>query len=221
MPFFTNDFTKFLSELQANNNREWFTENKKRFEKNLKKPFESFIRKMIERCAGVDPNLMIEPKNAIFRIYRDVRFSPDKSPYKTYLSAVISPGGRKETEKSGIYIEMRSDGISVYAGAYMPVKDNLHRIRTKIAGENDRFVKIINKKEFKNAFKEVLGEQNKRIPKEFNDAAEKQPLIYNKQFYIKSDMSAKIIKSDKLDEEVFERYLIAKPFNDFLDEAIR
>ena len=96
MAYFTKDFTKFLKDLEKNNNREWFNENKKRYEESVKEPFYNFIDEMIMRINAIDNNVAIQPKDAIFRIYKDVRFSKDKLPYKTQVSAVISPGGRKD-----------------------------------------------------------------------------------------------------------------------------
>ncbi|MDX1315878.1 MAG: DUF2461 domain-containing protein, partial [Eudoraea sp.] len=92
----TKDTMGFLKALKKNNNREWFNENKSRYTKSVKEPFEQFIAEMIDAVSPFFDTLAITPKDAIFRIYRDVRFSKDKSPYKTHVSAIVSPAGRKD-----------------------------------------------------------------------------------------------------------------------------
>ena len=96
MAYFTQDFIDFFQELSANNHREWFHANKKRYEQQVKVPFQSFVQLMIDRVQEVDRNVVLTPKDAIFRINRDIRFSADKTPYKTNVSAIISSGGKKD-----------------------------------------------------------------------------------------------------------------------------
>ena len=96
MPYFTKETIKFLNELKKNNNREWFNANKSRYIAQVKDPFEIFIGDLIEAMNPYFESLPIAPKDAIFRIYRDVRFSKNKIPYKTNVSAIISPGARKD-----------------------------------------------------------------------------------------------------------------------------
>ena len=101
MIYFTKDFIGFFSDLENNNNRDWFHENKKRYETSVKGPFESLVSALISELSKVYPEMTITPKDAIFRINRDIRFSKDKSPYKTHMAALISPGGKKDKTTSG------------------------------------------------------------------------------------------------------------------------
>ncbi|MCB0846293.1 MAG: DUF2461 domain-containing protein, partial [Bacteroidetes bacterium] len=105
MPYFTPDYIAFFEELARNNTKEWFDQNRSRYEKSVKKPFYAFVERMIDLISEDDPAVMITPKDAIFRINRDIRFSNDKTPYKTNFSAVVSPGGRKEMVTPGLYFE--------------------------------------------------------------------------------------------------------------------
>ncbi|MEL6943413.1 MAG: DUF2461 domain-containing protein, partial [Bacteroidota bacterium] len=105
MKHFTPDFLNFFKDLRANNEREWFHANKKRYEQSVKIPFQAFIADVIEHASIFDPNILITPKDAIFRIYKDTRFSKDKTPYKLHASAVVSRGGRKDLTSIGIYLE--------------------------------------------------------------------------------------------------------------------
>ena len=95
MAYFTQDFLDFFKELAANNHKDWFHANKKRYEASVKDPFKLFVQDMIDKAAKVDGRFAGEAKNAIFRINRDIRFSKDKSPYKLQMGAVISPGGKR------------------------------------------------------------------------------------------------------------------------------
>ncbi|MFA3782274.1 DUF2461 domain-containing protein [Melioribacteraceae bacterium 4301-Me] len=221
MPYFTRDFIKFFEELTENNNREWFNANKERYEKNIKQPFEEMVFELITRLSFEDPLLMIEPKDAIFRIYRDIRFSNDKTPYKNHVSAAINRGGRKAWNEPGIYFEMNHEGIGIYGGLYFPNNESINKIRKHLILHSKRFEKIINSKEFKTKFGgKVLGEKSKRLPKEFEKYASKQPLIFNKQFYFGSELSNTYILKEDLPDILMDYFLAGKPFNDFLREAL-
>ncbi|MGD8779730.1 MAG: DUF2461 domain-containing protein [Ignavibacteria bacterium] len=220
MPYFTKDFFKFFKDLEKNNNREWFNENKKRYEELVKKPFEVFIRDVINVFAIDDPLITIEPKDAIFRIYRDIRFSPNKAPYKTHAAAVVSRGGRKDFTTPGMYIELNAKGGRIYSGYYEIEKDNLQAMREHIAKNLKEFNKFIKGKKFVDSFGKVHGKQNKRIPPEFKEVFEKQPLIANKQFYYFVELGINEIFQDDIVDRVFKLYKIAKPLNNFLFDAI-
>ncbi len=221
MSHFTKEFQTFFKELEKNNNREWFHANKKRYEAYVKKPFEEFIALMIDKLQAFDPAIVITPKDAIFRIHRDVRFSKDKSPYKVQVSAIISKGGRKDMSTPGIYLELNHEKFGIYSGAYMPDKHQLQGIREAIASDTKTFKKLIKAKAFVNKFGNIQGEKNKRIPKEFQEAAEIEPLIANKQFYYVANLDADTIFDPKLPKIITDHYKAAKPLSDFLSEAMQ
>lgn len=220
MNHFTIDFVDFFKELTENNNREWFLENKKRYEKSVKEPFENFVQDMIYRINEDDENLMVTPKEAIFRIYRDVRFSKDKTPYKTQVSAIIGTGGRKNMIDPGAYLELGGNHIRFYGGIYQLSKDQLENVRTYISDNLEEFETLLNDKQFKKYFGTVKGEQNKRIPKNFNDIMEIQPLIANKQFYYFTELDPQKIVSKNLTTTLMKFYFTAKPMNTFLKKAL-
>jgi len=220
MSYFTNDFIKFFEELKQNNNREWFQENKKRYELSVKEPFEAFVQDMIYRIHEDDESIMLTPKEAIFRIYRDIRFSKDKTPYKTHVSAVISNGGRKNYTDPGVYLEVSSEHLRFYSGIYEMSKDQLENVRSFIASNLDEFNTLLKNKTFKKYFGSVRGEQNKRIPKKFNEILSSQPLIANKQFYYFSELEPNKILSKNLPSNLMKFYHAAKPMNLFLKEAL-
>ncbi len=222
MAHLSKDFVVFFEDLAKNNNRDWFLENKKRYENIVKKPFQNFISELIDALKEEEPDISISQKEAIFRIYRDVRFSKDKTPYKLHASAFISTTHKKDyANPNGLYLEINPDFIRQYGGVYAPDKDTLLKIRTGIATQNERFQTLITDKQFVNTFGEIRGEQNKRIPKEFKAIHAVQPLIANKQFYYYTEMSVDKIDSDDLIPMMIRQYKIAKPVNEFLAELIK
>lgn len=220
MVYFTKATLRLLEELKKNNNREWFTENKPNYLENVKEPFEVFIGELIEAMEPYFESLSITPKDAIFRIYRDVRFSKDKTPYKTKVSAIISPGGRKDKIIPGIYLEISPDDMRVYCGLHQLDSKQLFNVRSYISHNLSEFKNLISNSKFIDTFTEIKGEKNKRIPKEFEEDAIKQPLLYNKQFYFFTSWSADTIYDENLIKKVVETYTIAQPLSEFLYEGL-
>ena len=226
MSHFTPDFIQFLRELPANNNRDWFLENKKRYEKSVKIPFEKFISEFIDELKNVETQSIaslpadLTAKECIFRINRDVRFSKDKSPYKIHVSALISPTGRKSVHGFGIYVELSGEHVRLYSGAYMPSTELLQKVREKIYENPEVLEKLVADKKFKENFGEIRGEQNKRIPKPFSEIAEKHPLILNKSFYYFKEYAPEIVLEKDFINQLMEDYKIIQPLNRFFEEAI-
>jgi len=175
---------------------------------------------MIDKVQEVDPTVVIAPKDAIFRINRDIRFSKDKTPYKTNVSAAISAGGRKDHSRPGIYFEMGAENFGIYSGVYMPDKTQLQNIREGIVSYPKEFEKILKDKKFKKLWGEMQGEKNKRVPKEFKEDIITQPLVANKQFFVMTKFDADKILDPKLDKIIMDHYLAAKPMGDFFCDAI-
>ena len=213
----TQSSLDFLKDLSKNNNRDWFQTNKARYEKELKKPFEDFIGQIIQEIKKEDPRITLEPKKAIFRIHRDTRFSKDKTPYKTNVGAYISPA----KELPGYYIHLEQGTFMTAGGAYSLEKEQLYQVRQHISRNPQHFKDIINHPDFKAHFEEgIRGEQNKKLPPEFQEAAKKQPLLFNKQFYAGAELDPKIILQADVMNVVMSHYHALKPLNDFLIEAL-
>ncbi len=220
MTFFTSDFNEFFKELAANNNKDWFDVNRKRYDKSVKEPFKSFVEELISRLRQLEPTWDVTPNQCIFRINRDIRFSKDKTPYKLNRSAIISERGKKGKDIPGIYIELNPEEVRVYGGVYMLSSDQVLRVREEIADHMDQFSSLISDKKFVKLFGEVQGEKAKRIPKELKEAAESQPLIYNKNWYFWHSMSADSILEDNFMDQVVDLYKTIKPISDFLKRPV-
>lgn len=221
MAHFDPDFLEFFKELAPNNHKDWFDENRKRYHKVIKDPFYAFVDEMIPEIAKIDKtNYDIMPKDCVFRINRDIRFSKDKSPYKLKMSAVISPGGKKDKTYPGLYFEMGPEDFRIYGGVYQLDKDQLYDCRESIAKNLSKFNKIINEPKFKEVYGELNGDKNKIIPKEFKEAGEKQPLIYNKMWYYFTKLDPEVILQDDFKDILIENYKIGKPVKDFFEKAL-
>ncbi len=220
MGYFTQDYLDFFKELAANNNKEWFDNNRKRYENVVREPFKKFVSELITAMASQDPELDLEAKDAIFRINRDIRFSKDKTPYKLNNSAIISPRGRKDKNYPGIYIEFGPEKLAFYGGVYSPDSKQVEKIRTYFINNPDEAIAIMNDPAFKKTFGGIHGEKSKRIPKEFRKAAVQQPLIWNKQWYYYCHLPPEQILRDNLMPVLLDLSEKASGMKKFLTSAL-
>ena len=222
MAFFQKDFLDFFIELAPNNNKDWFDLNRKRYENSVKEPYKKFVNHIISKLAEIDPTFKeLEAKDCIFRINRDIRFSKDKQPYKMQVSAVVSPLGKKSKAINGVYFELGPEHLRVYGGVYEIDKDDLLTVREGIAENIAEFQKTYNNPLFVKTFGELKGEKNKIIPKELKLAAEKEPLIFNKQWYFYTQFEPERILFDNLDETIINCYKAGRPVEEFFNKLIK
>lgn len=218
--YFTQDFLDFFKELAANNHKDWMDANKKRYLSNVKLPFEQFVEALTQEVSSFDEPIEGKASDAIFRINRDIRFSADKTPYKTNRTALISKYGRKNNAYPGYYVFISPEKCMIGGGAYFLEKDALYKVRQEIAYNLEEFASIINEKKFKKHFPEILGEKSKLLPKEFQEDAQVEPLLFNKGFYFMKDFPASLILEENCISTITEAMKAAKPFNDFLRRAL-
>ena len=221
MQYFSSEFNQFFKELAANNHKEWFDANRKRYEKHVKEPFKTFVWDFIQEVSKYDPELMNESKDVIFRINRDIRFSKDKTPYKTNLSAAIMKGGRKNMAYAGYYFELGPEHVRFYMGLYQLTSQQLDAVRTFIAADPYHYIQTISNKEFHKAFGSIRGEKAIRLKKEYACVAEQVPTIYNKQFYAFAEFDASLVESNELFNKFIELFKIARPVSKMLNKAIQ
>lgn len=222
MAYFTQDFLDFFKELAANNSKEWFDLNRVRYERSVKRPFSAFVQVLIDRLAQAREEFKdVTPSECIFRINRDIRFSKDKSPYKLMCSAVVSPGGKKSRGAHGIYFELNPEAVRVYGGLYEVDKDDLYNLREGLANNLEEFNSLLTEKKFLKLFGRVLGEKNKILPKEFQEAGKLQPLLFNKQFYFMTEYDSALILEDRLLDELVNCFEISEPIELFFDKLIQ
>lgn len=219
--YFDEDLQKFFKGLVKNNNREWFNAHKELFKNKVEKPFHELVTDVIDAMKEINPKIQINSKDAVFRIYKDIRFSKDKTPYKEFISAIVSPGARKDFTATGIYFECNHDGIKVYSGIYEPNPKQLASIRYYIADHLKEFQKAKADKKFVKRFGKILGDQNKVLPADLKAAAAQENLIYNKNFYFNCNLDKTMLFSPKLVKEIIACYKDSLAVNVFLEKAIR
>jgi len=222
MKYFTKEFIEFYKELAANNHKEWFQSQRKRYETNVKTTMEVFVGDLIAAIAKHDQSVVgMRPGDAMFRINRDIRFSKDKTPYKTFSSAAISGGGKKVDGEAGVYVELGPEKLGLAGGIYMPDKEGVLAIRDAMAAEPKVFIKALHDPTFKRLWGDLQGEKNKIIAPEHKEAVAVIPYIMHKQFYFWKELPVKLITSDTLLETVMEHYVAAKPITKLLNQAIQ
>jgi len=222
MAFFTQDLLDFFIELAPNNNKDWFDENRKRYEKSVKEPFKDFVNHLIKKLTEIDPAFSeIEAKDCIFRINRDIRFSKEKQPYKLQVSAVVAPEGKKSKAINGVYFEISPEHLRVYGGVYEIEKDDLLNLRIGLTENLEAFKKLYDDPKFVKMYGELKGAKNKILPKEIKEFGEKEPLIFNKQFYFFTEFTPETILFDNLDELIIDCYQVGKPIQDFFNKLIK
>lgn len=219
--YFSEDYLQFFKELAANNNKNWFDENRKRYEQNVKAPFKNFVTRLIHEIEAIDKEQKdVEAKHCIFRINRDIRFSKDKTPYKLNNSALVSPGGKKAKDVPGVYVELGPEHVRLYGGVYGLDKQNLEDFRYYLAANQDTFDQLINEKQFVKTYGEIRGEKAKRLPKDLHEAADKQPLIFNKQFYFFTEYAPEIITKDLFLPTLIKDIKTGFPLTQFIRKGI-
>lgn len=214
------EFNRFFIELAANNHKDWFDLNRKRYETEIKKPFEEFTANLIAAIHEVHPEINPLPKQCIFRINRDIRFSKDKTPYKLNRSCAIGKNGRKDMSPSGVYVELGPEHVRVYRGLYQLEKSELDKVRNYISKNVNSFKKLYEDAEFKNYFGEIRGDKAKRIDKNLKTASEKEDLIFNKQWYFFSQLPAEEVTNPNLIDEIMKRYKAAEKLTAFFSKAL-
>lgn len=213
------DLFAFLKDLRNNNNKEWFDAHKKEYEA-LRKQWLEFIGDMIRLVGRFDPDiLLLEPKNCVFRINRDVRFSNNKDPYKTNFSMVLQKKGKK-SQSGGYYLHIEPGNCFVAGGAWQPMADKLAAIRQEIDYNEKEFRKIVTAKAFVAHFGKLGGEVLQRPPKGYGMENPAIDFLKHKSFITECKLSDKEVLAAGFDKAVAERFKAMKPMNDFLNRAI-
>ncbi|MDV4071952.1 TIGR02453 family protein [Elizabethkingia anophelis] len=214
----TKYILNFLTQLSQNNNREWFTENKPQYQQ-AHEYFISIVEQVISELAKTEPEMeRLDPKKCVFRIYRDTRFSKDKTPYKTNFGASFFMGQSKGISEAGYYMHFEPGKSFIAAGLYQPNSDVLKKFRKEISYNKEEFLSIIENPTFKKNFK-IEGEKLKKIPQGFEkEDPMAEYLKYKEMILIHSFEDTEIISS-KFVQEIGKLFKIALPFNQFVKES--
>lgn len=211
----------FLADLTQNNNREWFNENKKRYEE-ARKNYIVFLDEILEEMAAFEPVALDQKgKDLLFRIYRDVRFSNDKRPYKDHFGAYVAEGGRKSIYP-GYYLHLAANNNSFVAGGlWMPPADYLKAVRQEIDYSLDEFKSIVEDADFKKRFGSISGEQLKTTPKGYDKENPAIEYLRFKSWNAVMPIDDKTVLSAGFMDVVLDAMKALKPLNDFLMEPLK
>ena len=217
------NFTKilaFLEQLSRNNNREWFNDNKTEFEE-ARDVFVEFLAYLIGQIELFDKNIIgVDPKKAMYRIYRDTRFSKDKTPYKTHFGGYICEFGRT-SGNPGYYVHIEPEGHSIIGGGlYHPMPDVLAKVRQEIDYNGDKLMKIMNKDSFKKRFDIYNEDKLVRPPKGYDETNPHIEWLKMKSFLLMESYADKVVLGKDYVEKVVSGFKEMAPFNAFLREGM-
>jgi uncharacterized protein (TIGR02453 family) len=213
---------KFLKDLKKNNNKPWFDASRKRYE-TAKKDFELFIQSVIDKHIKKDPTLKeLKAKDCMFRINRDIRFSKDKSPYKTNFGASINRGGKKSLF-AGYYFHLEPGESFVGGGIWMPMPPELKKVRQEIDYNLDEFTKIISSKKFKSVYGDLYkGEDASlvKVPQGFEKDSPAADYLKLKSFLAMKPLKETDLISKDLIKNVTEAFEALQPLVEFINKAL-
>jgi len=209
----------FLVKLKENNDRDWFKANKQYYEE-ARNEFKVIVENLIPALAVSNPLLAnLEAKDTIFRIYRDVRFSKDKSPYKIGMGAIMAPGGRKSLY-AGYYLHIEPDNSFLAGGSYSPPTERLKNIRWEIYSNCEEFKSIINYVDFKKLFGEIEGSKLVRPPVGFPNDFKDIDLLKFKDYTVFHRIEDEIVESPDFLLSSVNIFNKMNPFIEFLNRAL-
>ena len=216
----TRKIIDFLKKLKKNNNKEWFDAHRKEYDE-IKKYHLDLVNEFIARISKFDKTIAsVTAKECVFRINRDIRFSNDKTPYKTHIGAFIIEGGRKNW-KCGYYVHLEPNNSIIACGLHIPNSEWLYKARIAISDRGEELIKLLNRPTYKRFFGEFEGEKLKSVPRDFDKNSKYIELIKLKSFDIVYSYNDKdVFKEDTFINDVIEKFKILKPINDFFNKAL-
>ncbi len=226
-PFRPTAFT-FLRQLKRHNDRAWFTDHRAAYDQELLAPLRLLVEELDVRCAGFAPEIVGNPKRSIFRIHRDVRFSKDKSPYKTHVSfwlthARAGHGVGSETHGAGagFYVHVEPGASMVAGGIWMPPRDRLAVIRDALIDKPKALAAILSEKSFKRRFSPLSTEgMLKRLPRGFAPGHPAEPYLRYVSFTVHAPLTDAQVLSAKLPERIEKDFRLMLPFVRWLNTAL-
>jgi uncharacterized protein (TIGR02453 family) len=214
---FPPEAMKFLAALAKNNRREWFQPRKELYETTVRRPMLELVSRINGALLEFAPDYICEPEKAVFRIYRDTRFSPDKTPYKTHIAAVFHRRGLNRHEGAAYYFSVSPNEVSVGGGAYMPSPEVLLAIRSHIAVCHGEFAKLVSDRTVRKYLEDLKGESLSRAPKGFNPSHPAADYIRMKQWFFYTTLHPRLAVTSRLLPEIVKRFRLLTPFIEFMN----
>src|SRR5262245_3145277 len=218
-PGFSPDALSFLRALKRNNRRDWFQPRKEKYEALIKLPMLELINCLNAEFARFAPDYITPPEKAIYRIYRDTRFSHDKTPYKTHISAVFPRRTAIKREGAVFYFHFTEKDLLAFGGVYGPDRDELLAYRTLLAERHAEFETILRDKQLRRMVGSLEGEQLSRVPKGFACDHPAEGLLRHRQWYLEAMLDIKLLTTPRLLPELARHFAVMAPFVEFLNSA--
>ena len=211
---------KFLRDLTRHNDREWFQARKPVYEEHVKQPMLALAAALNGDFAKFAPEYVTDPAKAVFRIYRDTRFSKDKTPYKTHIAAQF---GRRDLAKmggAGFYFSIAPEHVEAGGGAYMPSPETLRALRARIAENHERFQALVDAKRLRQLLGDLKGGRLTRVPKGYPPDHPAADLVRYKSLYFFIELPGELALEPELQPELAKRFKALTPFLEFLNEPL-
>jgi len=214
---FSPEALAFLRALKRNNRREWFQPRKEKYESLIKGPMLHLIDCLNQRFMDFAPEYITPPQKSVYRIYRDTRFSKDKTPYKSRVSAIFPRHTAVKRSGAVLYFHFTEKELLIFGGVYAPEREELLAYRNLVAEQHEEFRHILANKDLKRLTNGLEGEQLSRIPKGFSEDHPAEALLRHRQWFLESTLDVKIIHSPKLVSEMARRFAVMVPMVEFLN----
>ena len=218
--YFREAGLKFLRSLRRNNRREWFEAHKPEFERELKQPMLALIETINQAMLRFAPAHVRPPQKCIMRIYRDIRFSPDKRPYKSHVSAWWPREGLEKTTAGGYYMHVSPDEVHIAAGVYMPEREQLLAIRRHLLLHHTEIRRLLTARKLKGVMEPLNGVPLTRAPKGFPKEHPAMDLLLCRQWGLSSALDPSVALKDDLAAEVIRRFRLATPLVEALNTPL-
>lgn len=219
-PRFTPQALTFLRSLARNNRREWFQPRKDTYESAVRAPMVEFVERLAGELASYAPDLVAVPRTSIFRIYRDTRFSNDKSPYKTAIAAHFPHGGLPKGESAGLYVEVAPRHVWYGGGIYMPRPRDLALVRAHLADHHRRLDRLVRSPAFRRTFGELGGDMLQRVPRGFAQDHPAAAWLRHRQFLAGVERPAAFATSPAFYRTVAAAFKVLAPIIAFLNDPL-
>ena len=217
---FPKEALTFFRDLKKHNNKEWFEPRKELFDAKVKAPMIDIVEALNAELSKIAPDHVADPKKAIYRIYRDTRFSKDKTPYKTHIAANFSHRRLDKHAGAGFYFAVSHESVDFGGGVYMPGPEQILALRNLFAGRHAEFERIAGAKSFRALVGDVKGEQLVRAPKGFPAEHPAEALLRRKQWYWYVELEPELALTPKLLPEIRKRMAAMLPAIEFLNAPL-
>lgn len=219
-PGFPAEGLAFLRSLKRNNRREWFQPRKPIYDEKVRAPMKELVSALTAAMMKFAPDYVREPEAAIYRVYRDTRFSPDKTPYKTHVAAIFPRRGLDKHACAALYFSVSPETFEIAGGVYMPTPDELRAIRLHLVDHHQELRRILRGRALRTLMGELMGAELARVPKGFDPDHPSADLVRCKQWLLDIQLDPEVATTPQLYDELVKRFRAMTPFVEFLNAPL-